>query len=218
MTIFFVGKKFFLPLVLLAVAAFGVSTAKAATFDGPYIQGTLGVAKGETRLRDFNPDTTVSDQSGKGTIALGYSRSFGAINVSGSVFTMTGRVSSGSISGEDFSGPWRDDFNLRRIWGLSIEPGIYLAPQTLAYTKVSYVRARGSNNYDYDRGSDAGSASHNHSGIGLGFGLRQAFGSRTDLVFEVQQTQFSSAEYWDDTRESYRPSVLTIGLGVAVRF
>jgi hypothetical protein len=80
------------------------------------------------------------------------------------------------------------------------------------------VRARGSNSYDYDRANDIGSASHNHNGVGLGFGLRQGYGANTDLVFEVQQTQFSSAQYWEDARESYRPSVLTIGLGVAVRF
>ncbi len=218
MTPAFTQKKVFLSLALSIVAAFGASAAKAAAFDGPYVQGTLGAAKGETRLRDFNPDTTVSDQSGKGTLALGYSRSFGSLNLSGSVLAVIGRVSSGTIFGEDFSGPWKDDFNLRRMWGISVEPGIYLAPKTLAYTKVSFMRARGSNTYDYDLGRDIGSASHNHSGIGLGFGLRQGYGTNMDLVFEVQQTQFSSAEYWEDARESYRPSVLTIGLGVAVRF
>ncbi len=209
-------------LITATAAALGLMTnaaqAAPSAFDGLYGQAILGVATGETQLRQFNPDTTISDQSFAGLLSVGYSKNLGPLNLAASIFATPRSISMGGIAGTDFSGPWQDDFRVRRLWGISVEPGLYLAPKTLAYGKVGLVWAKGSNFYDYDGSKNKGVESRSHHGVSLGLGLRHAMTSKVDLVFEIQQSKLSRERYWKDVPETYRPSLLTTGVGVAFRF
>ena len=198
-------------LVLIAL------NADASGFDGPYGVGLLSMGRAETRLQGFNPDTTVSSGAFNGTLGLGYSKNLGAINLAGELSAGLGNQRAGALSGEDFSGKWHDQFKIKRLMGISLQPGLYLNADTLAYAKFSVNRATGENTYDYGV-TDRGSVTKSHQGLGVGVGLRHRINDQIDAVAEVQQIRLSSERYWQDTQETYRPSFFTFSVGLAVRF
>ncbi len=205
---------------LAAPALFACSSlAMAAGFNGFSVQLGAGMGMAQTELTNYSPDGTVGDNSAFGNLALNYSKAFGQFNLAGGLFMQLGNMNSGSLRSfaADTGGVWSDSFKLKKIWGVSIEPGFNLSPSTLVYGKFSYVQASGENTYDYG-GGDAGSATRKHGGFGYGVGARFNFSSNLYGMIEVEQVQFDSKSYYNDVPETYKPSMLRGIVGVGYRF
>ena len=194
-----------------------LATAQAADFTGPYVRGTLDLVAAQTRLRQYNPDTTVSAHAASPRLALGYTWQTGGLYLGFNGFAQLGSVRAGAIEGEDFLGRWRDDFRLSQIRGLALEPG-FRVNNTLVTASLAWVQARGRNSYSYDGGSDTGAAQARHSGTGLGVGFRHALTPQLELTGELQHLRFKRRLYYTDVPETYQPSATLAGLGLAYRF
>ncbi len=204
---------------MIAVVCFMpcLSSVMASDFSGPYFRGTVGLASGQTELRQYNPDTQVMAHSGLGKIAMGYTWQIDTLHLGVNAFSVLGNLRTGSIQGEDFLGLWRDDFKLTKIHGLAIEPGMRFNT-TLVYLSAALVHAKGSNTYSYDGGDDKGEAIARHRGIGLGIGFRHPLTSKLELTGEVQHLRFKRQQYYSDVTESYQPAATLAGMGLAYKF
>ena len=202
------------------------SLATAGGFDGPSVQAGIALTAAQTELRNYSPDGKVSDNSVIGSLALGYSKAYGKLNLAGGLFALLGSPKSGSLNSFDDSptgtgGLWSDEFKLKQVWGLSIEPGYNLSESTLVYAKLSYVQATGQNRYDYSRApvpEGTGSAEAKHSGIGIGAGVKFKLSSKLYGVVEFQQVNFDSKGYYGDVPETYKPSLLSGSVGLGYQF
>ena len=211
------------------------SSAFAGGFDGPSLQAGISLSVAQTSLKDYSPDGKVSDNAAVGNLSLNYSKSFGKFNLGGGVFSMLGTQNSGSLQsfatdtgtrGEtDFvggtGGLWSDRFELKNVWGISVEPGLNLNESTLVYAKFSYVRAKGTNVYNYPQEAQPlGSASRNHSGMGVGAGVKFKLSDNLYGMVEVEQVNFNTKSYYDaaDTTETYKPRLVKGTIGIGYRF
>jgi hypothetical protein len=214
-------SQFFIAASLAVVSTVSV----AGTFDGPSIQAGIGINAAQTTLKDYSPDGKVSDAKVVGNLSLNYSKSYGAFNMAGGVFTMLGSQKSGSLRSfaEDTGGVWSDDFKLSNVWGISIEPGYNLNDSVQAYTKFSIVRATGKNTFDYTRDTtpdplDAGSASVKHNGTGFGVGVKFKITKELYGTVEVEKINFNTKSYYADVPETYKPSLVKAGVSIGYKF
>lgn len=194
-----------------------LATAHASDFTGPHVRGTLDLVAAQTRLRQYNPDTTVSAHAAGARIALGYTWKTGPLHLGLNGFAQLGSVRAGALEGEDFLGRWRDDFRLSQVRGLAIEPGVRVNT-ALVYVSLALVQARGRNTYSYDGGSETGAAVSRHRGNGLGVGFRQAVTPQLELMGEVQLLRFQRRLYYTGVPETYQPLATLAGLGLVYRF
>ncbi|WP_439114096.1 outer membrane protein [Hydrogenophaga sp.] len=205
------------------------SSAFAGGFDGPSLQAGISLSVAQTSLKDYSPDGKVSDNAAVGNLSLNYSKSFGKFNLGGGVFSMLGTQNSGSLQSfaEDdpvnqvggTGGLWSDRFDLKNVWGISVEPGLNLNESTLVYAKFSYVRAKGTNVYNYPQDADQlGSASRNHSGMGVGAGVKFKLSDNLYGMVEVEQVNFNTKSYYTDATETYKPRLVKGTIGIGYRF
>lgn len=212
-------------LITLSSASF------AGGFDGPSLQAGLSLSAAQTTLKNYSPDGKVSDNSAVGNLSANYSKSFGKYNLGGSVFAMLGTQNSGSLqsfaedsgAGETFvggtGGLWSDRFELKNVWGVSVEPGLNLNETTLVYAKFSYVRATGTNSFNYPQEAvKLGSASRKHSGLGLGAGVKFKLSENVYGMVEVEQVNFNTKSYYSDVSETYKPRLVKGSVGIGYRF
>ena len=212
-------SQFFIAASLAVVSTVSV----AGTFDGPSIQAGIGINAAQTTLKDYSPDGKVSDAKVVGNLSLNYSKSYGAFNMAGGVFTMLGSQKSGSLRSfaEDTGGVWSDDFKLSNVWGISIEPGYNLNDSVQAYAKLSIVRASGKNTYDYTLAipnEDAGSASVKHNGTGFGVGVKFKITKELYGTVEVEKINFNTKSYYATVPETYKPSLVKAGVSIGYKF
>ena len=207
------------------------STAFAGGFDGPSLQAGISLSAAQTALRNYSPDGKVADNAAVGNLSLNYSKSYGKFNLGGGVFAMLGTQNSGSLqsfaedsgTGDAFvggtGGLWSDRFELKNVWGISVEPGLNLSESTLVYAKFSYVRAKGTNAYNYPQeAAPLGSASRNHSGMGIGAGVKFKLSDNLYGMVEVEQVNFNSKSYYSDVPETYKPRMVKGSIGIGYRF
>lgn len=210
----------------IAASFAAISTVSAAgTFDGPSVQAGIGFNAAQTTLKDYSPDGKVSDTKAVGNLSLNYSKSYGAFNMAGGVFTMLGSQKSGSLRSfsVDTGGIWSDEFKLSNVWGISIEPGYNLNDSVQAYAKFSIVRATGKNTFDYTLDStpvagDAGSASMKHNGTGFGVGVKFKITNELYGTVEIEKINFNTKSYYTDVTETYKPSLVKAGVSIGYKF
>lgn len=208
----------------IAASFAAISTVSAAgTFDGPSIQAGIGFNAAQTTLKDYSPDGKVSDTKAVGNLSLNYSKSYGAFNMAGGVFTMLGSQKSGSLRSFDVEtgGVWSDEFKLSNVWGISIEPGYNLNDSVQTYAKFSIVRATGKNTYDYTLAipqEDAGSASMKHNGTGFGVGVKFKISNELYGTVEIEKINFNTKAYYVGDTETYKPSLVKAGVSIGYKF
>ncbi|UCU92308.1 outer membrane beta-barrel protein [Hydrogenophaga taeniospiralis] len=193
------------------------SLVMAGGMDGLALEAGVSYASAQTTLNDYSPDGKVGDTNTGVNLSVNYSKSFGAFNLAGGVFSILGSQKSGSLQSfaEDTGGEWSDSFKLKNVWGISIQPGFNINDTTLFYTKLSYVQASGENNYNYVVDSDSGSASRKHNGVGFGVGVKFKILASLYGMVEVEQIKFNKKSYYSDVVETYKPSMVrgTVGIG-----
>ena len=210
-----IKSRYFVGASLIAIS----TVAAAGSFDGPSVQAGVSINAAHTSLKDYSPDGKVADTNVVGNLSLNYNKSYGSFNLGGGIFAMLGSQKSGSLNSfaQNSGGVWSDSWKLKNVWGVSIEPGYYVNNSVLAYAKVSYVQATGSNTYDYG-GGDAGSTNHKHEGLGLGAGVKFMITNDLYGAVEIEQINFNSKSYWSDVPETYKPSLLKAGVSIGYKF
>ena len=212
-----IKSRYLVGATLLAIS----TVAAAGSFDGPSVQFGVSVNSTQTNLKDYSPDGKVADTNVVGNLSLNYNKSYGNFNLGGGVFAMLGSQNAGSLNSfaGNSGGVWSDSWKLKNVWGVSIEPGYYVNNSVLAYAKVSYVQATGTNTFDYtaqDLGS--GSAEHKHEGLGLGAGVKFMITNDLYGAVEIEQINFNRKSYWSDVAETYKPSLLKAGVSIGYKF
>lgn len=225
---------------LLVAAA---NQAMAGAFDGPYVQIGLGGASTETQtsypsvlsnLPGFNTGANSSGGSFLGQILGGYSQSFDMFNIAANVFYNIGNQNSGSnnynLTGSNGYLSANQSFKLKNTWGVSLEPGVYVADKTLGYLKLSYFNSQ--LNYDASSsvhinspaysGSGSTNGSSSMNGIGYGIGAKQMF---TDNIYGFVEYQYVQYDKWNDSglfgsgySTSYKPNQNYGWVGVGYKF
>ncbi len=214
-----IKSRYFVGAALLAIS----TVAAAGSFDGPSVQFGVSINSNQTNVKDYSPDGKVADTNAVGNLSLNYNKSYDSFNLGGGVFAMMGSQKAGSLNSfaNNSGGVWSDSWKLKNVLGVSIEPGYYVNNSVLAYAKVSYVQATGSNTFDYTaQQQDAGSASHKHHGLGLGAGVKFMITNDLYGAVEIEQINFDRKNYWNDPAfpETYKPGILKAGVSIGYKF
>ena len=216
-----IKSRYIVGATLLAIS----TVAAAGAFDGPSVQLGVSVNATHTSLKDYSPDGKVADTNAVGNLSLNYNKTYGDFNLGGGVFAMLGSQKAGSLNSfaDNTGGVWSDSWKLKNVWGVSIEPGYYVNKSVLAYAKVSYVQATGTNTFDYTQAipnADAGAASHKHQGLGLGGGVKFMITNDVYGAVEIEQISFNRKDYWNDPAypETYKPGILKAGVSIGYKF
>ncbi len=214
-------------IISFAIAA-SISSAFAGSFDGPFVQASIGGVSTET---DSNYNTlglgnrNSSEGAFLGQILAGYSKSFDQFNLAANIFYNIGDQNSGKNSAaaraSGYTGSISQEFTLKNSWGVSLEPGLYVADKTLGYLKLSYYNSQ----LNYDVSSSLSGPSVNYSagfnssksmnGIGYGLGLKQMF---TDNIYGMVEYQYVQYDTWNDGSISYKPNQNYGWIGVGYKF
>ncbi|MBK5914182.1 outer membrane protein [Rhodocyclus purpureus] len=205
-------KKLAMLAALSAASSFAV--AAPAAFDGPFVQAGVGFANSQSDYSETwngnSLSTKLNDTSFVGQVAGGWSQSFGQWNLAASAYYTIGDQKAGKVT---FNGD-SAEFKLKDTWGVSIDPGYYINPQTLAYLKLGYVATKGELS-----ATGAGSDSETFNGYTYGVGLKYAFTPNLYGVAEIQQANFESKSATDGAdRVSLKPNSLTGIIGVGYKF
>lgn len=128
--------------------------------------------------------------------------------MAGSVYGVIGDQDAGPLSHNGIEA----EFKLQDTWGVSIDPGYYLSPETLAYLKIGYVRTTA-----LMSATTFGAFEQDVDGYSVGGGLKYAFNENLYGVAEIQQADF---ERLSGTRGVVTRDIssLTVIVGVGFRF
>lgn len=188
--------------ILLAAsiaAAFSTSAFAEGAFDGAYVGLSAGFLNNSAKVSASGSSTNYGT-TGKfgGQILAGYSYGFDkTFNVATNVFYGLG---SNNIDTTN-----KSSVNLKKVWGLSVEPGIYLADKTLAYVKLGVARAN----------LKSGSSSANTNGFLYGVGLKHMVTSNVYVGAEFQKVDFRSRSF---AGMSINPDQTYSGVTVGYKF
>lgn len=119
------------------VAAFSAPAFAESAFDGPYVGLSAGLLNNSVSISDIPIGDTSIGKAGQfgGHVLAGYSYNFEkTFNVAANVFYTFGSKTVGNALGSPI--------HLKNVWGLSVEPGIYLADKTLAYVKLGVANGK----------------------------------------------------------------------------
>ncbi len=199
-----------------------------SVFDGPYVQLAIGGVSTETES-NYNTlglgNRNSSEGAFLGQILAGYSKSIEQFNLAGNVFYNIGNQKSGkntaAATASGYTGTISQEFTLKNSWGVSIEPGLYVADKTLGYLKLSYYNTQ----LNYDVGASLTGPDINYSsgfnssksmnGIGYGLGMKQMF---TDNIYGMVEYQYVQYDTWNDGPVSYKPNQNYGWVGVGYKF
>lgn len=203
------------------------SAALAGDFDGPYVAVAAGLANNQAEgtwsgisgwggtdpyLYTFEDQlSSLGDDGLEGQVSAGYTMSIGSkFSLGGGVFYNFGQDCAGDFASADTNRPgeatwydaWEIKTELTSVWGVSIEPGLYIGDKTLAYVKLGYSQAKlglagafavGEPALGYaESGSD--SASKTVDGFVFGWGLKHLVTDKLFVGVEVSQTQYGGTK------------------------
>ena len=203
-------KSSILPIALVVVS----TSVMASGFDGPFIQGGMGLSTTQPKSRGFlNPGFNNDESSTRfaGSIAAGYSRSYDQFNLAGGIYHMFGNQKTGSFN--RVPGGDNLDFKGSGVRGFTIEPGYNLSQNTLVYGKFGFAQMKGRT-----EGGDLSGQGirRTHVGYGYGAGLRIRLNHNLYGMAEIMQTDFNRKDYTQGI--NVRPSTFTGIMGVGYSF
>ncbi len=195
--------------IALAVALSAASTVSlAGTFDGFFGQAGIGMADTALRINiagDPGFSVKLGDDSFIGQVALGYSYAWGKWNLAGSAFYDIGDQKAGMISGSSSDlGSASIDFKGKNVWGISIDPGMYVNDTTLLYVKLGYTDAKFEANGQQIGGTKTFDA------FTYGIGVKYSFAPHWYGTIELQQTAYQGkSETTDGSTADFKPETRT---------
>jgi hypothetical protein len=190
----------------------------SGAFNGINAQLGLGFAE---KSSEFNypvggPDRfDVSDKGILSNLSLGYSYHLNnQFNIAANVFYNLGS----SQAGEWRSGGYK--WEIKDVWGVSVEPGYYFTNSALAYLKVGYARA---SSKSITTGSWAGDNSDfgTSDGFLYGIGFKQLLTNNIYIGMETYQIDFSKSKTvvseggWDTNN---KPALTYGGIMIGYKF
>jgi hypothetical protein len=177
-------------LTLASTLACSSAAFAAGSFDGFYVGAGLGLRGPSSKLTEPSTGTEI-DGVGRndifGALLAGYSFSpNGTFNIAGNVWydlgDATTHVDSTALGASV-------DYRLKNTFGLSVEPGWYLATNTLGYLKLSYARTEG------EFSGSVLSESKHFDGFGYGVGLKHLLNANLFVYVEAQQRIYNSETF-----------------------
>lgn len=227
--------------IALAISAVGGSALAAGAFDGPYVQIGIGGVSTEVKTNyndpvygvlnqylGFNQNATSSGGSFIGQILGGYSQSIDRFNIAGNIFYNIGNQNAGTnsfgASGGGYALSMSQGFKLKNTWGLSVEPGFYVADKTLGYLKFSWFNASLDTTPSLALSTPSVSvgASTNTSntvnGAGFGIGAKQMFTENIFGFVEYQYVTYGSVSDNNTVGANYKPNQNYGLVGVGYKF
>lgn len=181
-------KKLLLTLMLssLSMASFADSA-----FDGPYIMLGLGLSSNSAQLglrSAVNQVGTTSDLGSSGNfsgqLAAGYSYGNKNLNLAGNVFMNIGSSKLSDV--KDSANNINATSKLNKVWGVVIEPGVYLGEKVLAYGKAGWARGSLETTTANNLGLD-----QNSNGFLFGAGVKFLAASNITVGAEFYKINFS---------------------------
>lgn len=188
-------KKKILTTVVTIMAS---SLSFAGTFDGPYIQAAFGVVNKQIKAQQSGTDSgswsegwnSVSSSNAAGQVALGYSYNpLSLFNIAANLYYDISSQDGGQYA---TSQPYTMTPKLKNVWGISIEPGAYLANKTLGYVKLGWTNGTTSVRVT-DDGSQTGNMRKNVNGFLYGIGIKRLLTDNIFIGVEFSQSQFNQA-------------------------
>ena len=199
-------------LLLLSLSGF----SSAATFDGPLLQVGTGFANLTSDVfYYFSANDIEQDTYGHfgilGKIEAGYSHSISQhLNIAANIFYHFGTQQAGHFTDPTIFSDSFEFGTLKNIWGITIEPGYYLAHETLAYLKFGLANgsaAGGINtgvNHIFDYGVSTGPL--------YGFGMKQKLSHHFFAGLETYHINFFNTHITaDQSLSSLNRPALTYG-------
>lgn len=182
--------KYLLSFAVCATLTALIGTAHAqnqnTNFTGPAVGVSLSAARNKVEYGGFlaGSESKKSDAVGRLDASYGFGLSPQWVLSVGATYDLNktdfGRVS--YVSG----GTQTVDVKLKNHVALYVAPGYQVAPNWLAYGKLSWHHAKGEYN---DTGTGAGTTTHD--GTGIGFGVATAFTKQIEGRFEFEQVNYS---------------------------
>ena len=212
-------KHFVSLLGLLGIIAVGVPSAMAAdSFSGLYILGGIGQKSTNVELNAVGVGATGSAKTGDtsffGQLSGGYTFAPGGdfrLGI-GAFFDLgDGKAGDGSATVGGISGA----FSLKetRHYGISIEPGLAVTKDSLAYAKLMYNWIKGEAN-----ATGVSTTSENFRAFGYGLGLKHLINANTFLYAEWQKADYDTKSFSDGAGGTFslkpRQAVGLFGVGM----
>lgn len=179
-------SSFALCIALVALIGTAHAQSQNTNFTGPAVGVSLSAARNTVEYGAFlaGSESKKSDAVGRLDASYGFGLSPQWVLSVGATYDLNktdfGRVS--YVSG----GTQTVDVKLKNHVALYVAPGYQVAPNWLAYGKLSWHHAKGEYN---DTGIGAGTTTHD--GTGIGFGVATALTKQIEGRFEVEQVNYS---------------------------
>ena len=214
---------------VLIATAIASTSAMAGGFDGPFVQGGLGMSRMQTKVDETWDGGGQGGKNSKtafiGQIAAGYSKSFDKFNLAGSLY-MRSNQKSGDVVMYDDAPYWdRIRVKTKNTWGFTVEPGYNINPNALVYGKLGLSQTKGRMNYDYfiDGNLDLSepTTSKTHTGFSYGMGFKYKFTPTIYGMAEMMQTDYRRKAYIDTDygwAVKAKPSTFTALVGLGYKF
>jgi hypothetical protein len=176
----------FLAVYTMLTTLIGTAHAQKTNFTGPAIGVSLSTTRNKVEYGAFlaGSESKKSDTVGRFDSSYGFGLSPQWVLSVGATYDLNktdfGRVS--YVGGRTQT----IDVELKNHVALYIAPGYQVAPNWLAYGKLSWHRAKGEYN---DIGIGAGTTTHN--GTGISFGVATAFTKKMEGRFEIEHVSYS---------------------------
>ncbi len=178
-------------------------------FNGPYIQFGIGLA-GNTSSSLLEQDSGYGGSVGKtselGQIAIGYSKNINRFNFAANIHFNAGAEDAGTSNIQASYGTFPMNAKIKNNWGITVEPGYYLAENSLCFLKLGMefadIRYHDSYNAEIPY---TNSISKSSNGFLYGFGIKQLLTSNIYLGLEISRTEFDKKQYsvWESSPYAY---------------
>lgn len=207
-------------LSTLFLASLSFPSFADSAFDGPYVMLGLGLSSNSAQLglrSAVNQVGTTSDLGSSGNfsgqLAVGYSYGNKNLNLAGNVFMNIGSSKLSDVS--DSVNNINASSKLNKVWGVVLEPGVYLGDKALAYGKVGWARS----SLETNTASSLG-LNQNTNGFLFGGGVKFLATSNITIGAEFYKINFSDKSSGTGVNriDFSSPSQIFAGLTLGYKF
>jgi len=199
-------------LTLLLLFIMPPSVFAGAAFDGLNAQIGVGFANLGSESSDDGP-FQMGQKGALGNVAIGYSHAFkDRFNIAANLFYNFGSNKAGGWP--DY---YSENYKLKNIWGMSVEPGYYFTDSTLGYLKLGYATTTSELNDSVSGSTQYGRS----SGALVGLGMKQLITNKIYMGAEAYKINFGSSSSildGDGDLDSNKPNLTYGGLVLGYNF
>lgn len=203
-------------IVIAIFSAFAGHVAAAGVFDGPYVHGGLNLARNSADMKSGNsaiPSGSSSAASNvNAALGLGYVKSFGKYSLGLNFWYVAGDQKAGNYDFVDTGGvPGSVEHKVKEMWGMSIEPGVYLDKESLLYARIT-PRAGIKKSFQYSEPYTSPDDSF-VGGTAVGMGYKRRLNANLYGYAEIDQAKFTVTGESDDKDSSVSSLTARAGFG-----